>query len=505
MRGAGVLRVLAVVVAGAAAVAGATAMDRTYLVDGAPHRTAPAAGQPGRPLTAVSLLCPGPETTGVPGLPRPRAGGPGAAVDLIAAAAPAGVPGALGAELPDGSIRLVALPGDVELRRTTVGTSVPAAPVTGARGGLVAASGGLAPTLAGLQRSLVPAGERRALTSAPCSVPQADAWLLAGSGQAGRQEHLVLVNPHGTAATVDVTVLGTRGPIIGVAGRGVVVPARGRTVVLLDALDGAEVSPAAHVQVRAGTVHATLHDGWLDGIVPRGGDDAAASAPPETLQVLPGVSVSGPADPVVVRVAVPGTAPSDVRVSVLGPSGPVPGAIVTRRVAGRATADLGLPSLPSGVYAVQVQGSTPVVAAASVGRADGARPAGPATVAAPVRDLAWAVAASPLHDLAGVPLGVQAGVALDERLSVANPTSRPATATLTLVDPAGLPSPRLLTVPAASAVSVAVGGSASVWLRPDVPGVRAALVTEAEGGLITSSPLTARPQTTVPFVVSRQG
>ncbi|AKT51426.1 DUF5719 family protein [Arsenicicoccus sp. oral taxon 190] len=498
MRGGGVLRVLGVTVVGAALVAGATTTDTRWLVAGSPQVGGSAEQGRSVPITSRTLVCPGPETLGVPGLPVTDV----APATLAATAAPAGVAGAVPATRPTGTIAITASAGGQELGRTTAPGDVVPATVAGAASALVRADGRLAPTVTAVQQTLVPTGEHAGLSSVPCSEPVADAWLLGGSGQAGRQEHLVLTNPHDTAVTVDVTLHGTRGPVIGVAGQGIVVQPRGRTVVLLDALDGSEPAPAAHLVARGGTVHAVMHDGWLDGIVPRGGDDVMVAVAPDRLLVVPGLAVAGEADPAVVRVAVPGDRDADLRVTVLGPTGPAPVEVLRRRVRGGATADLGLPALPAGSYAVQVEASVPVAAAGYVGRADGQRPAGGGSVAAPVHDLAWVPATAPLDGLTGLPLARPAQGALTHRLALSNPGASPTTATVTLVDAAGRAAPRPVPLPSRSAVSIDLGDARSVWVTPGPGGVRAAVVTEAPGGLVTIAPLVTRPQATVPYAVT---
>ena len=161
-------------------------------------------------------------------------------------------------------------------------------------------------------------------------------------------------------------MLGARGPVPSPNGRGVVVAPYGRTVVLLDAIAGQENVPVLHVVASGGEVAAVLDDTWLDGVVPRGGDDAAPAAAPAREQVVPAVRVDGAAS---VRVAVPGADEAVVQTRVLTAGGPRPvprDAVV--RVAGHSSRDIDLSALPRGAYAVQVRADVPVVAAAMVER-----------------------------------------------------------------------------------------------------------------------------------------
>ncbi|MCG7321917.1 DUF5719 family protein [Arsenicicoccus bolidensis] len=496
MSGAGLLRVVGVVVVGAAVVAGSGAVDGRVTVPGAPRAAAPETAPPARPVATRTLVCPGQETVGVPGLPAEPGATP---VDLVAVAAPDGVSAARGRELPAGILQVG--PTDAaDAQRVTAPGSAATARLAGPRSGVVTATQRLAPALAAVQRSLATSGERAALVSVPCGVPVTDAWFPAGAGQAGRQEHLVLTNPHETPVTVDVTLHGATGPIASVAGRDVVVEPRGRTVVLLDALDGTEASPTAQVHVRGGTVHASLHDGWLDGITARGADDVAPSATGQDL-VVPGLVVAGPDDPTVVRVAGVADRATEVRVTTLGPNGPVGDPLRPVRIPAGASRDVGLPSLPAGTYGVRVSATAPVAAAAYLGRADGRRPQGSGSVGAPVRDFAWVPAVPALDDLAGLPLGQPEGARLRHRVALTNPGDTAVATTVTVVGGDGSTAPRRVDVPARGTSAVDVGDATSVWVSA-AQGVRAAVVSEADGGLVTVAPLVAPWQTTTPYVLS---
>lgn len=496
MNGAGLLRVVGVVVVGAAVVAGSGAVDGRLEVPGAPRAAIPPSAPPARPVTSRTLVCPGQETVGVPGLPAEPGAPP---VDLAAVAPPDAVAAAQGRALPPGILQVG--PSDhPDAQRVTAPGHPVTALISGPRSGLVSASQRLAPALTAVQRSLATTGERAALVSVPCDVPVTDAWLPAGAGQAGRQEHLVLTNPHETPVTVDVTMHGADGPIASVAGRDVVVEPRGRTVVLLDALDGTQASPTAQVHVRGGTVHAALHDGWLDGITPRGADDVGPSATGQEL-VLPGLVVAGPDDPAVVRVVAVGDRDAEVRMTVLGPGGPVGDPLPPVRLPTGASRDIGLPSLPTGAYGVRVSATSPVAAAGYLGRADGPRPRGAGSVAAPVHDFGWVPATPALGDLAGIPLGQPGGTRFTHQLVITNPGDGIVTTTTTVVAADGTTAPRRIDVPGRGTASVDVSDASSVWVTA-ARGLRAAVATSADGGLVTVTPLVARPQTTTPYVLT---
>ena len=192
-------------------------------------------------LTSSTTVCPGPQDLGVTGLPGTSASH--GRVDLLGAAAPAaalpaGVAGAGG-----GTLAFSALPGKGALRTPLSGGDrdrgkVVTAYVSSAKSAVLNGTGALAPGAVALQRSLTGSGDGRGLVTTACGPAAAEAWLLAGGAQPGRRERVVLTNPGPNAVTVDLEVLGARGPVPSPNGRGVVVAPYGRTVVLLDAIAG---------------------------------------------------------------------------------------------------------------------------------------------------------------------------------------------------------------------------------------------------------------------------
>jgi hypothetical protein len=102
-------------------------------------------------------------------------------------------------------------------------------------------------------------------------------------------------------------------PLMHPAGRGIVVPPRARTSVLLDALAPDEASPAFHLVSRGGFVVAALNDYWLDGVTPRGIEDLAPLATPGTRLVVPGIPADVPATVRVVGAGGEGGARPDPR------------------------------------------------------------------------------------------------------------------------------------------------------------------------------------------------
>lgn len=493
----GLVRALAVAAAGSGLVIGASCLPGSLDVS-APARNDAVPAARAVALSSSSSICPGPQDLGVTGLPgtatsRQR-------VDLLAAAPPAAALPAGLASAGKGTLGFSRLPGAGTLGAPlTAGdrdrARVLTASESSARSAVLAGAGTLAPAAVALQRSLTGAGDGRGLVTVACGQATAESWLLAGGAQPGRRERVVLTNPGPNAVTVDLGVLGARGPVPSPNGRGVVVAPYGRTVVLLDAIAGQENVPVLHVVAHGGEVAAVLDDTWLDGVVPRGGDDAAPAAAPSREQVIPAVRVDGTAT---LRVAVPGEDEAVVQTRVLTRSGPRPvprDAVV--RVAGQSTRDIDLSALPKGSYAVQVRADVPVVAAAMTERR--AKANGPS-------DLAWASSTPVVTRLAGTVLRNPGTKGISAVLELAA-TGGAGSATVTVVDTRGRVTNHTVAAPADGVASVPLTDVTSVWMRPGSGTVRAGVVTwrvDKVGVLISSTPLLDQPLTERPVQVQEQ-
>lgn len=494
MRGLGLLRALVVVAASAGLVVGAGHVRGSLDVSPASASTlatgssTDARGRRAVPVTSSAVVCPGPEAAGVQGLKESAVTG----IGLLVATPPAGlVPRPSGTSRAPDQVRLSGLPAGGSWPTLTGRTRLASAGDQAARSVLVTGTGSLAPGVVATQRSR-PQGSQRALVSAACRPPVAESWLVGGGGQPGRRERVVLSNPGATSVSVDLSVVGSKGPIVSPNGRGVVVGPHSRTVVLLDAISGSEPAPVVRVTAYGGDVAAVLQDSWLDGVVPRGADDALPSAAPSRDQVLPGVTVAGTAT---LRVAVPGDQEAVVQTRVLTPSGPrtVPRDAVVR-VPAHSSHDIDLTGLRTGSYAVQVRADVPVVAGAMVQRRAGS--GGPS-------DLAWTTAAPPLTALAGMPLR--------------SPSDSSLTSTLSLAATHGTGSVRVTQVAADGSVrssevqvvedgvgALDLGRSVALWLSVRSGTVRAAVVTtgvDTQGTLVSVTPLDDLVLTTLPVTV----
>jgi len=474
----GILRSLVVAAAGTGLVLGASYVSAPLsLVH--PPAAVPALTAHADPVAMAQTICPGPEALGVAGLKDSRVQiSSVTAVTAPLASLPAGFAAAEGA----GSLTLSGLPvGGTWAAPSTVRGQVVSGKVSTAQSALVAGDGAIAPGTIATQRSWVKSGDDHGLFTAACMPAAASSWLIAGGAQPGRRERLVLTNPGPNPVTVDLTVLGVKGVVQSPNGRGLVVGPYARTVVLLDAIAGSEPSPVVQVSTQGGEVAAVLSDTWLDGVIPRGGDDAMPVAPPARQQVIAGVSIVGRAT---LRVAVPGDNEAVVESRVLTPTGPraLPKGGVTR-VAGHSTMDIDLGSLPAGAYAVQVRADVPVVAAAMIER----RPGDPGAPS----DLAWSGASAPIRTLAGMALHGAAEDGLIERLDLAA-TSVAASVLVTTVGADGQATTKEVGIGADSVVLMPLVGATSVWVTPHTGVVRAAVVSVAndtQGSSLSVTPL----------------
>jgi len=486
----GLLRSLAVVVVGAGLVLGATYLPAPVNLAQGSRPGPPTQAARAEPVSQTQSICPGPEALGIEGLPDSLA----QSVSVVAVGAPvASLPSGFAVRQGDGSITISGLPsGGERATPITARGQVLSGQISTASSALITGAGAMAPGTVATQWSWTRTGERRGLVTAACMPAAASSWLIAGGAGPGRLERLVLTNPGPNPVTVDLTVLGVKGEIESPNGHRLVVGGHARAVVLLDAIAGAEQSPVVHVTAQGGEVSAVLSDSWLEGIVPRGGDDTVTVAAPAREQVIAGVPIEGRT---ILRVAVPGDSEAVLESRVLTPSGPraLPSDGVTR-VAGHSTKDIDLSSLPPGAYAVQVRGDVPVVAAVMVDRR---RAAGAPS------DLAWSVASVPIRELAGMALPASGVKGVIQRLDLVA-TKDPASVLVTTVGAGGRISTREVAIGADSVSTLSLSDATSVWVTPRGGLVRAAVlttVTDVGGVLLSLTPLADLPLTTTPLAL----
>lgn len=418
--------------------------------------------------TRAAAVCPGPELTGIPGLPDVRVKG-----TVSVAAAPAEA-------LPDatsGPGRLAATSGtktllSLDSRPAAQTVRLPAEDAVRLIG-----EGSMAPAVAGTQEWRLEGEDLRGLATTPCGAGAGDLWLLGGGAGPGRLERLVMTNPGDNPVTADVTIHGAGGPI-GDAVVQTVAPG-GRVSLLLDARAGSEEQPAVHVRASGGGVYATLTDTWVSGSTALGAETVAPTAAPATVQVMPAAALgTGPAS---LRVAVPGDQEAVVRLSVLARDGLVPltGETVLT-VGGGSVADLPIEGAPEGTYAVVVRSDVPVVAAVLSQVGDGSAPS----------DFAWSVASGGVSSVAGSALAASPSIGRELRL-ISTGGSSAAEVTVVIE---GMPRTRRVDLLTDRLATVPIDGATAVWVeRLGGSGVLRGMVLSTSGDgperLVSSMPL----------------
>lgn len=462
----GTVRVLLVAGAAAGLVWGATARPDTLdLAQASGVVEAPVA--PTSLATSIDAMCPGPELTGVDGVADVRPAGRVSAVAGPAELLPVPATGAGSARATGGSVPIATLSG-----RSSRSTG--ALPRTGPVA--LRAQGSLAPAVTATQEWSSSSADLRGLVTTPCRTAATDLWLLGGGAGPGRLERLVLANPGGNPVTADVTVHGADGPV-GPA-RTETVPPGGRATLLLDAVAADEKTPAVHVVADGGGLTAFLSDTWIEGTTALGAETTVPTADPATVQVVPATLLGGRAT---LRVATPGGDEAVASVTLLGRDGPVTtSADTVLTVGAEGVAELPLPSVPAGTYAVVVRADVPVVAGVltRVGDPEGAG------------DIGWAVSGPVVDEVAGLALPPTPGVSRTLHLVS---TGGASTADVTVVVD-GESRTRTVSLLADRSAEVDLAGAASVWVeRTDGSGaLRGGVVSTTGSGaqqLLSEVPL----------------
>lgn len=430
------------------------------------------------PVRSSSLVCPGPELKGVRGVNDAdvsvRVAAAAAPLRALTGTPPASTPGGLSlSQMPSGG-----LGAPVTSRGVTL-----SADQANASGVLVSGSESMAAGVAAAQSWQVGSGDLRSFGGAACGQPGAEFWILAGGGGPGRQERLVLTNPGGNPVTVDATLHGADGAVSSPNGKGILVPAHGRTSFLLDSISGDLANPVVHVVANGGVVGAVVNDSWLDGTRAGGSDDAVPAAQPSRDQVVPAVSIVGQS---VLRVAVPGTAEAVVQARLLTAAGPraLPAGGVIR-ISGGAVRDIDLSAVHDTIIGIQVRADVPIVAGVMVTRTLPGKPG----------DLAWTSSTPPISGVAGMPLVDPAGATspVHRYLSLVSSGDTAGVEVVT-VDAHGVEASRRPEVGVDASTIVDLAGATSVWVhRVSGKGqVRAGVVAvldNPQGQLISVSPL----------------
>lgn len=406
--------------------------------------------------TSITAICPGTELSGITGVPDVAVGGSVVAASGPADLLPVPATGPGTAVLRAGGKALGALP------TTRPGSVSAPLPPTGPVS--LVAQGSLAPAVTATQEWVRTAADLRGLVTTPCRTAASDLWLLGGGDGPGRQERLVLLNPGGNPVTAEVTVHGASGLVT--PARTETVPPGGRVALLLDAVAGAEKTPAVHVVADGGGLQATLTDTWVTGSTARGAETTVPTADPATVQVVPAALLDGRST---LRVAAPGEEEAVVSVTLLGRDGPVAttaDTVLTVPAAG--VGELVLPRVPPDTYSVVVRSDVPVVAAVLTPTGSAQGPG----------DIGWAASGPALPEVSGMALPATRGVTRTLRLVS---TGGASSATVTLVVD-GQERTRSVDLLSERGVDIDLAGASAVWVsRSSGSGALRGAVTSVAG------------------------
>lgn len=435
-------------------------------------------------LERSSVLCAGPELIGLAGARE---------LELPTAATAVAAPLAELGEIPQptGESELSITPsgatagtdGTEGTGGSEAGSGPVSVPLSAPDAYLATGRGPAAPALVATQETRAATDEVTGLATVPCQIAAPEAWVVGGGGGPGRAERLVLANPGSNAVTVDITAFGAEGMSEPPAGQGVAVPARGRTVLLGDALMPDEASPVFLVRSSGGDVTAALVETAIDGTRPVGFDVVAAGAPAAQVQTIAGVLVPEEGQgSVTVRIANPGDAEAIATISHLAEDGELALPEGVARVPAGSVIDVPVTEVPAGVTTLGVTADSPVVAAARTVVDTGA-----------AADATWAVSQTPVAEVAGVALPGLADVS--RRLVVSSPGGDAQIAVVELND--GASSTSQMRVPNGGTVVLPAAGD-GIWLRQvsgsgAVTGAVVTVSTAESAAEVSSIPLTAPP------------
>lgn len=311
-------------------------------------------------LEQATLICPGPELIGLEGAREAVLATQGSVV-----APPLEVLGDIPRPAGQAGMELLA---PTSTASEPVAAEDPSAGVTSAMSEatayLAVGYGAVAPGMVAAQEVRAETEEVVGLASVPCQAPTSSSWVLGGGGDAGRAERLIISNPGSNPVTVDITAYGVEGTSTPAGGQGVVVPAQGRVVLLVDGLVPGESAPAFRIEAVGGDVAAVMVETAIEGTRPMGMDTVAAAAEPAEEQVVAGVLVPAEgAGTVTLRVVNPGETDIIGTVTVLTATGELPLPDAVLRAPAGSVVEVPLQGLPAGPTSLAVNADAPIVAA----------------------------------------------------------------------------------------------------------------------------------------------
>lgn len=314
------------------------------------------------------------------------------------------------------------------------------------------------------QLQLVTSPRMNGLSGAACQRPSSDFWLLGGDTSVGRETLLVLSNSSAISATVSLDIFTETGRVQASGLSGISVAAGESTVLPVAGQISGAKSLAIHVTSRGGGVVGYLQQKNVRGLTAAGVDFVGAAEDAAKTQVIPGVLVRGAKDSAafmkmnddyadlvpILRVFVPGDRDATVTGQVLGVNKTTFGTVVNQTIAAGTVKDIPLRGLEDGDYAAFVDSDVPVLASIRLSRST--------KLHKPPTDFTWLPAVSGFTSERQM-VTPRSGIS---KLSIANPSLKPVTATLLLN------GKRLqLLVPAVSSVVVRPDAGSVISLSAD--------------------------------------
>ena len=326
------------------------------------------------------------------------------------------------------------------------------------------------------QLQLVNNARIKGLVGAACQKPSSEFWLVGGDTTTGRESLLLLTNPSKVDSTVNLQVLSTEGELKISGLTAISVPHEDTVIIPISALAPKLSTFAVHVQSTGGALAGWLQQKAVRGTSAAGVDFIAPVADASKNLVIPGFLVRGVKDAAalkkanpdfadltnVLRVTNPGDEPAEITAQVTGSDSKTFGTVLQATIAPRSTVDLDIKGLADGDYAIFIESSAKIMAAAKLNRTN--------KTASVVTDFVWlpSVSAEAGSRVINVPT---AGIS---KLAIANPTEK--TVEYSIIG-GGLAA-NLKLAPGALVSLLVTGGAVSITASE--PGLAATLIVDVD-------------------------
>ena len=220
------------------------------------------------------------------------------------------------------------------------------------------------------------------LAGTQCQKPEHEQWIIGGDTTVGREAVLVLANPTGIAANLDIQIFNQAGSVESTGLNGFSVAAGKTQLVQLSSIVPRTKSFAIHITGRGGAVAAWVQQKIVRGLSATGVDYISPNPEFATTQFVPGVLIRGSktAKKLIgknadysdlipsVRVFVPGQKSAKVTIQVLGSNAKSFGTVVQQDVVAGRVADIPISGLADGDYVAIVSSNVKIAASMNISR-----------------------------------------------------------------------------------------------------------------------------------------